>query len=559
MEKSPHSSDDHAQPLRIAGGPLHAGFVDAYPSALTTEAIPIPARQIIRSRSELERYVEAPALPACQLLFDRNIRTTTSSAHAGVEQAFIGIDYATLSSENQKRVMEIGEPTTVDEQGIPKTVLIGVGVDPDDTDDSVAQKLLDKTAELQPQELLWAPGATITEMKRSLDIPEEYVVTIESLVQASRGYYDPTSQQFFISQELFEKSQAGQARREQHLSPQERAEQAVRHITRDLQPQLKQPYRPVREASQVLLEEAITAVRTNPEQADDIEQIAIAGSLKGKVLPPLLGTGGNGGQPDKLRKFLHIYQQDPVLAEAIASREVAGFHASRSGALLSTLQRGIMPASVIRQSEDIAMVAGERTFSPIEGQSDVSLTDWRSPAFIARHAGTGRRLNKVDFELMQAKVLNTAEAYETEGQADSPVARNARQIAADLEEQLAYIDEHPDSEETQLMLANFPVAYGVSIAGMPVSLHGAREAELPHAEPEVIANVRSDDEGEFVVTGQIEPDRIRIIAVPEDRIEQVTAYVEERGLDIVVTKLDIITEPLEPAGRILYQRAQAQK
>lgn len=445
----------------------------------------------------------------------------------------------------------------VDEQGMPKTVFIGVGVDPTDTDESVAQKLLDKTSELQPQELLWAPGVTIEEMKRSLEIRDGYTVSIEVLVQASRGYYDPTSQQFFISKELFEKSELGQARREQHLSPEERAEQAVHNITRDLQPQLEQSYIPTRQASQILLEEAVAAVRANPEQAEDIEQITIAGSLKDNILPPLLGKGGNGSQPGKLRKFLSIYQQDPVLAEAIAQGYVAGFHASRSGALLSTLQRGIMPASVIRQSDDIPMVSGERTFSPDGGQPDVSLTDWRAPATIARHATEGRPLKKIDFELMLNKVLATAESQEADGYGDGPIARNSRQVAADLEAQLAYIDEHPDSEETQLMLANFPVAYGVSIAGMPVSFYGAREAELPHAEPEVIASVRSDDDGEFVVTGQIEPERIRIIAVPEDRIEQVEAYVEEYNLDIMVTKLDTITEDLEPAGRILHQREQA--
>lgn len=64
------------------------------------------------SREDLVNIVEAPLLEACQILYDKNIKTVMSSANkedmkSGI--AWIAIDVGSLSEENKEVAKELGK------------------------------------------------------------------------------------------------------------------------------------------------------------------------------------------------------------------------------------------------------------------------------------------------------------------------------------------------------------------------------------------------------------------------------------------------------------------
>ena len=66
----------------------------------------------ILKKEDLKEVVEPPLLTACEILYDKNIETKSSSANKdNVEQgfAYIYIDYDTLSPANQEIGKQIGE------------------------------------------------------------------------------------------------------------------------------------------------------------------------------------------------------------------------------------------------------------------------------------------------------------------------------------------------------------------------------------------------------------------------------------------------------------------
>ena len=63
------------------------------------------------SKEDLKNYVEAPLLAACELLFDKGIRTVFSSANQKDipnGHAYITLDYELLSPANRQIATEIG-------------------------------------------------------------------------------------------------------------------------------------------------------------------------------------------------------------------------------------------------------------------------------------------------------------------------------------------------------------------------------------------------------------------------------------------------------------------
>ncbi|OGI75439.1 hypothetical protein A3C67_01005 [Candidatus Nomurabacteria bacterium RIFCSPHIGHO2_02_FULL_42_19] len=65
-----------------------------------------------RNRGDLDHFVEAPLLEACQILFDKGIKTIFSSANKNDlsnQEAYIAIDYSTLSPYNQRIAKSLGE------------------------------------------------------------------------------------------------------------------------------------------------------------------------------------------------------------------------------------------------------------------------------------------------------------------------------------------------------------------------------------------------------------------------------------------------------------------
>ena len=71
------------------------------------EPISFAPGERVSSREELEELVEPPLLRACQMLFDKNVHTTVSSANKNNlinGRVSFAVDYGSLSDDNKKIV-----------------------------------------------------------------------------------------------------------------------------------------------------------------------------------------------------------------------------------------------------------------------------------------------------------------------------------------------------------------------------------------------------------------------------------------------------------------------
>jgi len=115
--------------------------------------------------------------------------------------------------------------------------------------------------------------------------------------------------------------------------------------------------------------------RISEVAADEVRELLVSNQLAGADITPVLGKSPVDPIYKQLR-LLDIYEQDPDAARAIASNHVAGFHASRSGGLLSTLRHGLLPAAEAPPTRgDVPIFHGERVFSQGK-QADISYADW---------------------------------------------------------------------------------------------------------------------------------------------------------------------------------------
>ncbi len=191
-------TDEHLPKTNI--DPAHT-----IPALANVERIGASSHHLMRGIDELEQYVEGPALPACQDLFDKNIRTTSSSANAA-NGLYINIDYTTLSDENKQIAEELGTPEDVAEDGSLKTIRITIPAEEAEDEAAVATQLASVAGQFNKQKLTWTPTYTMSEIKQHYGYEEHEVVSPGDF--AEMGYFfDAETEKFHMSEELFKKSQ----------------------------------------------------------------------------------------------------------------------------------------------------------------------------------------------------------------------------------------------------------------------------------------------------------------------------------------------------------------
>ncbi len=180
------------------------------PNALSN-IIPIELSygQLARTIADLDRIVEPPALPACQDLYNKNIKTVSASANRkDSEGAYIIVDFASLSDENKATALKLGEPVAPIRHDVssdssdPEAVKLFVPLDVDDTPATVSEKLKSIAEPFVAQRLLWAPSYTIDELKAIYSYKQDEDVPIEDFV-AEGFYFDPENERFHLSEELY--------------------------------------------------------------------------------------------------------------------------------------------------------------------------------------------------------------------------------------------------------------------------------------------------------------------------------------------------------------------
>ncbi|MFA6253559.1 MAG: hypothetical protein WC687_04840 [Patescibacteria group bacterium] len=162
---------------------------------------------MVRTREELTALVEAPLLQACASLYDKNIRTLSSSANKGDIEggaAHIIIDFDSLSETNKEIAKGLGELLTYDsEQAIKIEIPISPTTSPAEIEQA-AQAIADK---FQEQPILWAPTYSLEDLKKIYGIAAEDRNFDDPKSWEESGYfYDQNNNIFYLSEEHYKKA-----------------------------------------------------------------------------------------------------------------------------------------------------------------------------------------------------------------------------------------------------------------------------------------------------------------------------------------------------------------
>lgn len=318
-------------------------------------------------------------------------------------------------------------------------------------------------------------------------------------------------------------------------------------------------YKPLIDEAQHLANVAHRMIeKGNKRAAAAVYEIIVDHRLNGYDIPETFGERTNTNGMAKASRLLEIYEQDEHLANTLAESSIAGFHGSRSGALISVLNHGLLSADEARRN-GIDIVSGERIYSNIGGQEYVSYADWAFPKSIARYT---KAKQPVTIESLQDEIKVAQEAL-TEQDLPGFYKYNLEQSVLDAQNQLQQIQEHPADEATRLMVANFPVVYGIDTRSYSVTWDSPEDIAGSGRQLERIISPTApgDIRGEFMVWGKkVALEDIKVIGVPSSRVAEVQALVAKYDRNLSVVPLEVLRgEPL-PVNIMqnVNERAQAE-
>ncbi|MBS9775199.1 hypothetical protein KGV52_00635 [Candidatus Gracilibacteria bacterium] len=107
----------------------------------------------IFKKEDLKQVVEAPLLPACEVLFDKGIRTTLSGANQNGTTPHIMIDYATLSEKNKKIAQQLGKLSN--SGSVPNSCTIEITPQKGETLTQFTNRAKNIMEQFEQQEALW--------------------------------------------------------------------------------------------------------------------------------------------------------------------------------------------------------------------------------------------------------------------------------------------------------------------------------------------------------------------------------------------------------------------
>lgn len=170
-------------------------------------AIQESRNQMITRRDQIKDFVEQPLLGACEDMWDKNVRTLSTSANKKdieVGEAYIIIDFGSLSEENRQAAQQLAEP--IDYDGM-KAVKIPIPVSETTTTDEISQKASEIAGTFNKQPATWIPTYKLEVLKKAYGIdPEETQYDDPSVWQDEGYYYDPVSKLFYMSEEHYRKA-----------------------------------------------------------------------------------------------------------------------------------------------------------------------------------------------------------------------------------------------------------------------------------------------------------------------------------------------------------------
>lgn len=262
----------------------------------------------------------------------------------------------------------------------------------------------------------------------------------------------------------------------------------------------------------------------------------------GQSLPIALGSGNfNDNSKSKLRQFFGIFKANRNLAHEIVDSNILGFTGTSSAALPGILRQGaiLSQPEALRRGE--ALSTGERTFSAAQNTDQISFADWRAPDTINEYA-TGRPQSYQDMVAHKQSLQEQVAEMEVAGKTPETSRQlyNAKVSLDGVTKKMDKLQKSPDSSDAQLIMENFPIAFGLSGDGYQVY---ERLGSVPEGEDAIASAVGSDARGEFMVTAsEIPLDRIPLVLVPREKVAYVRELLAQSYPNIRVNSLDDVVE-----------------
>ena len=157
---------------------------------------------MVKTRDQIKKLVEVPLLSACEELYDKNIRTVSTSANKkDIESGrpgYIIIDFGSLSEENRKIARQLGELSHEDNTG---QILIEIPLAKNTTADEIKKFAESIAHKFEKQLMTWAPTYTLQDLR---EIYCDNEAQVEDFIDGY--YYNPKEKLFYLSEEHFKKT-----------------------------------------------------------------------------------------------------------------------------------------------------------------------------------------------------------------------------------------------------------------------------------------------------------------------------------------------------------------
>jgi hypothetical protein len=184
------------------------------------EVLPIQKTRglVITKREQIKEIVEGPLVSACEVFWDKNIKTYESSANSQDIQkghCYIRIDFDSLSEENKKIAQQYSEP--YNDVGVQVLELV-IPVTGSETVNEVSDKAVELANTFHKQKATWIEGTTL---QQHIDWLSErygkYPQTAEEIERLKQSgvweeeckrlgkYFDPETQTSWASEEYYKK------------------------------------------------------------------------------------------------------------------------------------------------------------------------------------------------------------------------------------------------------------------------------------------------------------------------------------------------------------------
>jgi hypothetical protein len=201
------------------------------------------------------------------------------------------------------------------------------------------------------------------------------------------------------------------------------------------------------------------------------------GTLDGVAITDPYGTAHPAAEHDKRRRLEAIYAQDPRTARQLVQSRVAGMHGSMSGSLPGFSRLGALMSRHDLLADGETVLTGEHVAAQSIGQPWVSAADWKDPHTLRSYAKDSGPLTEEGLSADIAEIDGILAPYIAKGQYD-PNALFVREKRL-LEQRRDAIRQADDSNDHALLVANFPVLYGINTDGLPHDQTGWYDRSSP--------------------------------------------------------------------------------